>query len=294
MVVYIKDIPPTSYNQTSASHYPFFQPLTSPALHDYYSTSPAHFFIMTILTNLILLPLALLTTTTAAAAETPKSRTLHPELNAALRTAATAFDRAALLPNDADWTYDFTKHPNYDSPTGAVINADAATFPAVTGLGSSVALLKLAPCGMLPPHLHPRATNIVTAITGNTTTYMIGENGVGLRKVELLPMMVTVFPQASLHMMQNNGMLVSPSFFHSSFSFSLLEDVHQNMIIPAVVICFFFRGGFIFTQLAADLSIPSSFSLPPFLPFSLSLSLSRKGRKMELITMCCYTLLLPP
>lgn len=171
---------------------------------------------MTLLTNFLLLPLTLLTTLTTA--QTPKSRTLHPELNAALRTAATSFDRAALLPNSADWTYDFTKHPNYDSPTGAVINADAATFPAVTGLGSSVALLKLAPCGMLPPHLHPRATNIVTAITGNTTTWMIGENGVGVRKVELLPMMVTVFPQASLHMMQNNGMfcfvfsLIFPSF----------------------------------------------------------------------------------
>ena len=164
-------------------------------------------------TNLVLLPFALLTTLTTATTETFKSRTLHPELNAALRTAATAFDRAALLPNAADWTYDFSKHPNFDSPTGAVINADAATFPAVTGLGSSVALLKLAPCGMLPPHLHPRATNIVTAITGNTTTYMIGENGVGVRTVNLLPMMVTVFPQASLHMMQNNGMFSFFSFF---------------------------------------------------------------------------------
>lgn len=158
---------------------------------------------MTVFTNLLLLPLTLLTSLTTA--ETFKSRTVNPQLNAALRTAATAFDRAALLSNNADWVYDFSKHPNYDSPTGAVINADAASFPVVTGLGSSVALLKLAPCGMLPPHLHPRATNIVTAITGNTTTYMIGENGVGLRTVDLLPMMVTVFPQASLHMMQNNG-----------------------------------------------------------------------------------------
>jgi oxalate decarboxylase/phosphoglucose isomerase-like protein (cupin superfamily) len=134
-----------------------------------------------------------------------KSRTVNPSLNAALRSAATNFDRNVLLSQETDWYYDFDSHPNYDSPDGAVINADAATFPALTGLGSSIALLKLAPCGMLPPHLHPRATNLVTAITGNTTSWMIGENGVQTRKVDLIPMRVTVFPQGSLHVMQNNG-----------------------------------------------------------------------------------------
>jgi oxalate decarboxylase/phosphoglucose isomerase-like protein (cupin superfamily) len=138
-------------------------------------------------------------------AATAKSRTVRPDLNAALRSAATAFDRAALLASDTDWYYDFDLHPNYNSETGAVINADAATFPALTGVGISIALLKLAPCGMLPPHLHPRATNLVTAVSGNTTSYMIGENGVKTRKVDLVPMRVTIFPQGSLHMMQNNG-----------------------------------------------------------------------------------------
>ncbi|EOA85072.1 hypothetical protein ACJQWK_06916 [Exserohilum turcicum] len=179
------------------------------------------------ITNLLFLSFALLTT--ASTTETFKSRTLHPELNAALRTAATAFDRAALLPRAADWTYDFTQHPNYNSATGAVITADAATFPAVTGLGSSVALLKLAPCGMLPPHLHPRATNMVTAITGNTTTYMIGENGVGVRIVTLLPLMVTVFPQASLHMMQNND--CEPSLLLSSLN---TDDSGTLNILPSL------------------------------------------------------------
>jgi hypothetical protein len=148
------------------------------------------FFFLTLLPSLI----------TAA-----KSRTVNPSLNAALRSAATNFDRNVLLSQETDWYYDFDAHPNYDSPDGAVINADAATFPALTGLGSSIALLKLAPCGMLPPHLHPRATNLVTAITGNTTSWMIGENGVQTRKVDLIPMRVTVFPQGSLHVMQNNG-----------------------------------------------------------------------------------------
>ncbi|CAO2654375.1 Nn.00g111080.m01.CDS01 [Neocucurbitaria sp. VM-36] len=134
----------------------------------------------------------------------PKSRTVDPDLNARLKTAATNFDRQALLTKDSDWWYDFDHHPNYNSAVGAVITADAATFPALTNLGISIALLKLAPCGMLPPHLHPRATNLVTAITGNTTSWMIGENGVKTMRVDLIPMRMTIFPQGSLHVMQNN------------------------------------------------------------------------------------------
>jgi oxalate decarboxylase/phosphoglucose isomerase-like protein (cupin superfamily) len=134
-----------------------------------------------------------------------KSRTVDPSLNANLKTAATNFDRQALIKENSNWLYDFSTHPNYNSPTGAVITADAATLPALTGLGISISLLRLAGCGMLPPHLHPRATNLVTAITGNTTTWMIGENGVKTMSVNLTPMKMTIFPQGSLHVMQNNG-----------------------------------------------------------------------------------------
>ncbi|KAF1940711.1 RmlC-like cupin [Clathrospora elynae] len=149
---------------------------------------------------LLTLPSLLSATDTTAS----KSRTVNASLNAALKAAATNFDRNALLSQDTDWYYDFDLHPNFPSTTGAVITADAATFPVLTGAGISIALLKLAPCGMLPPHLHPRATNLVTAITGNTTSWMIGENGVRTRKVDLVPYRLTVFPQGSLHVMQNN------------------------------------------------------------------------------------------
>jgi hypothetical protein len=136
-----------------------------------------------------------------------KSRTVNAALNAELKTSATKFDRQALLPGSSDWLYDFALHPSYDSVNGAVITADAATLPALTGMGISISVLKLAPCGMLPPHLHPRATNLVTAITGNTTTWMIGENGVKTMKTNLTPIKMTIFPQGSLHVMQNNGTL---------------------------------------------------------------------------------------
>lgn len=138
-------------------------------------------------------------------AEPRRSRTIDPDLNVRLRTAATNLDRQALLTEDSNWWYDFNTSPNFNSAVGAVITADAATFPALTGLGISIALLKLAPCGMLPPHLHPRATNLVTAITGNTTSWMIGENGVKTHRVDITPLRMTIFPQGSLHVMQNNN-----------------------------------------------------------------------------------------
>ncbi len=149
-----------------------------------------------------LLPLA------QAAGPTPE--TVNPILNARLKVAATNVDRQALLAHDSDWWYDFDYHPDYYSNVGSVITANAGSFPALTNLGISIALLKLAPCGMLPPHLHPRATNLVTAITGNTTTWMIGENGVGTVRVDLKPMRMTIFPQGSLHVMQNNGRRIHP------------------------------------------------------------------------------------
>jgi hypothetical protein len=138
------------------------------------------------------------------AAET-RSRTINPALNAQLKSSATNFDRQALLQENSDWIYDFSQHPNFNNPNGAVIVADAASFPALTSQGMTISMLRLVGCGMLPPHLHPRATNLVTAITGNTTTWMIGENGVKTVETVLTPMKMTVFPMGSLHAMQNNG-----------------------------------------------------------------------------------------
>jgi hypothetical protein len=58
---------------------------------------------------------------------------------------------------------------------------------------------------MLPPHFHPRASNYVVAIHGNTTTYMYAENGARLVTQHLTPGRATIFPQASMHMMMNTG-----------------------------------------------------------------------------------------
>jgi hypothetical protein len=139
---------------------------------------------------------------------TAVDNTSQPALNKALKLAATNLDRHNILqsPGDSTWHFDFKAQPTYTFTPGSVVNANAATFPALTGIGMTVAMLNLGPCAMLPPHAHPRATNLVVAIVGNTTSWMVEENGVENIKVDLLPGILTIFPRGSLHAMQNNGM----------------------------------------------------------------------------------------
>ncbi|KAK3641938.1 hypothetical protein LTR56_011040 [Elasticomyces elasticus] len=133
-------------------------------------------------------------------------KTRDPSLVASLDDAATQLDRLALLTDDAAWKFDFNEQkPNYNFAPGGVINMNAATFPAAKGNGMTLAMLNLGPCSMLPPHYHPRASNYVVAIHGNTTTYMYEENGARLVTETLLPGEATIFPGGAMHMMVNNG-----------------------------------------------------------------------------------------
>jgi hypothetical protein len=135
----------------------------------------------------------------------------NPSLDASLFTAATQLDRLNQLSSDSDWLFDFTAQPSYSYSPGSVVNADAATFPASVGNGMTLAMLNLGPCAMLPPHYHPRATNMVVAVAGTTNTYMIEENGARMVSETLTTGKMTIFPRGSLHSMQNTGRLSLPS-----------------------------------------------------------------------------------
>ena len=131
-------------------------------------------------------------------------KTVDPALDTSLKTAATQLDRLALLPDDKQWSFDFTAQQSYTFSPGSVVNANAATFPAAVGNGQTMATINLGPCSMLPPHYHPRASNFVVGVTGNVTTYMIQENSARLVTETLSPGKMTIFPQASVHSMVNN------------------------------------------------------------------------------------------
>jgi len=152
------------------------------------------------------LPLPLIYLLTLLSPVQAVDKTINPIINAALKLAATNLDRYSTLKEDAAWRFDFRAQASYTFTPGSVVNANAATFPALTGIGMTIAMLNLGPCTMLPPHAHPRATNVVVAMTGNTTSYMVGENGAGVVKAELVPGTLTIFPVGSLHAMQNNSM----------------------------------------------------------------------------------------
>ncbi|KAK1624133.1 spherulin-1A [Colletotrichum phormii] len=131
--------------------------------------------------------------------------TVYPDLVRSLRTSPTELDKLVILPDDKDWTFDYFAHAFHTNNPGGVVNANAATFPATVGNGMTMAWISLGPCAMLPPHYHARASNYVVSIEGTTETYMTLENGARVVKTTLAPGMMTLFPQGSLHTMQNTG-----------------------------------------------------------------------------------------
>lgn len=143
---------------------------------------------------------ALLSATPLLAVDTP----VNAALNGQLKTAPNELAKLDLVKDD--FVFDFTKSDKYSYSPGGVVNGNAATFPAATGHGLTVAWLALGPCAMLPPHFHPRATNFVVAVEGETETYMIQENGAKIVTTTLTPGKMTIFPTGSVHSMQNMGM----------------------------------------------------------------------------------------
>ncbi|KAI9732860.1 MAG: hypothetical protein M1834_003799 [Cirrosporium novae-zelandiae] len=131
--------------------------------------------------------------------------TVDPALDISLFTAPTYLDAINEIPNSDSWVFDFNNKPFSTMSPGGVVNANRATFPAVVGNHLSVAMLNLGPCSLLPAHIHPRASNYVTAIKGTTKTYMQQENGAPLISTTLTPGKMTIFPQGSMHTMMNIG-----------------------------------------------------------------------------------------
>ncbi|EPS41620.1 hypothetical protein H072_4496 [Dactylellina haptotyla CBS 200.50] len=130
--------------------------------------------------------------------------TENSEFAVQLKMQTTQLDRLGSLDNNGKWFFNFTAQSSYVGDPGSVVTANVATFPAVIGNGMSMALITLAPCGMLPAHIHPRASNYVVGTKGSTRTYFFEENGARVVLGTLNPGVMTIFPQAALHTMFND------------------------------------------------------------------------------------------
>lgn len=130
----------------------------------------------------------------------------NPDLNRQLRNTLTRVEFVNSLTEDKDVVYDFSKAVPDPLHPGSVLNANAATFPMVQDSGMAVAQINLGPCAMLSPHIHPRANNMVVAVSGQTKTFMRTENGAHDIITTLTPGKATMFFAGSVHDMYNEGM----------------------------------------------------------------------------------------
>ncbi|KAK4493410.1 hypothetical protein RD792_017689 [Penstemon davidsonii] len=66
---------------------------------------------------------------------------------------------------------------NTTNPYGAsIIPVTVATLPGLNTLGISIARLDLAPNGVIPPHLHPRGSEILTVLEGSLQVGFVTSN----------------------------------------------------------------------------------------------------------------------
>uniref|UniRef100_A0A2P2QNZ5 Germin-like protein n=1 Tax=Rhizophora mucronata TaxID=61149 RepID=A0A2P2QNZ5_RHIMU len=120
----------------------------------------------------------------------------------------------------------------------AVTPAFVSTFPAVNGLGISIARLDLAPGGVIPMHTHPRGSEILVVVQGTICAGFISSDNAVYYKL-LNKGDVMVFPQALLHFQVNSGMgaaLAYVSFSSPSPGLQILDFALFGNSLPSELI----------------------------------------------------------
>lgn len=81
---------------------------------------------------------------------------------------------------------------------------NSESFPVLTGLGVSTALLAFLPGGINPPHTHPRGTEVLAVVDGELTVGLIDSTNKLFTKV-LTKSDIFVFPRGLVHFQINLG-----------------------------------------------------------------------------------------
>ncbi|KAJ7032156.1 RmlC-like cupin domain-containing protein [Mycena alexandri] len=110
---------------------------------------------------------------------------------------------------------------------GSILLATVDNFPILSGLGISGAVSLVEPCGLNIPHMHPRADELFTVVSGVMYTGWVQENAFSPAvEAELGQYQATVFPKGSIHYQINPT--CKPAVFVASLN---SEDPGRNDIV---------------------------------------------------------------
>ncbi|CAF1180745.1 unnamed protein product [Rotaria sp. Silwood1] len=127
----------------------------------------------------------------------------------ALKSAPTEYHREALLAKDptCNYVFDFynAKVGVVEAKGGRIVTAHAGNFPALVNAGVALGVAHIAPCGLIDPHTHPRATIIAYVIKGEFLTGFYLENGIDYVTETVKEGQAIVIPQAAVHFELNSA-----------------------------------------------------------------------------------------
>ncbi|KAJ4798708.1 RmlC-like cupins superfamily protein [Rhynchospora pubera] len=119
------------------------------------------------------------------------------------------------------------KAGNTNNSLGSNVTAVAVNnLPGLNTLGISFARLDFAPGGLVPPHYHPRATEILVVIEGTLEVVFVSSTNNQLFKKILNKGDVYVFPQGLIHFQFNRG-------WTNAVAFSGLSSQNPGVVFVA-------------------------------------------------------------
>lgn len=105
------------------------------------------------------------------------------------------------------YVFDFNEGVGTTGGAGGNLTvANVADFPYLYGKGMALSVGRLGPCGLAPPHYHPRASEFLYMLSG--TSLQVGftlENGARLVQGTLNPNQGFVYPKNSFHFQSNTN-----------------------------------------------------------------------------------------
>jgi hypothetical protein len=166
--------------------------------------------------------LTLLASTTALALPLTERDNTPADLITQLKAANTAVERDTILAKaggNASFAFDFANPPAaavVSTPGGKLVAANGETFPFLTDLKTSLAVVNVSPCALILPHLHPRAEEFIIVTQGELFTQFVGETGAPLISNELKTLGSTLFTKGSIHLEFNPT--CNPATFVAAFN----------------------------------------------------------------------------